>query len=229
MAGSNEFRAFANAVGANRETPTAWNADAVRTTGFQSGTAASQKVNTPIASASTMVTALAQAIADTLAVAVLDDGNVANLEAQLISMITQIAVGSSGGFATAAEILNLNSTKPISGAGLFAAAAFQSLTYGSPIAWDARAKGPNTEVTLTGSTTQLGAISNLSDAEPLIFAPKQDATGSRLLTFASQHVFLFNNGVAPTLSTGANKQDFMFGFYKASASSVFWTSFAKAL
>jgi hypothetical protein len=228
MAGSTEYVAFANGVGANRETPSAWAADATRTAGFQNGIANAAQVSTPIAQASTMVAALAKAIADTLAVAVLDDGNVANLEAQLISMITQIAVGSSGGFATAAEILNLNSTKPISGAGLFAAAAFQSLTYGSPIAWDARAKGPNTEVTLTGSTTQLGAISNLSDAEPLIFAPKQDTTGSRMLTYASQHVFLFNGGVPPTLSTAANKQDFMFGFYKASASSVFWTSFAKA-
>lgn len=222
----NQYLPFATGVGANVLLPAAYAALADRSSGFTAGVAESRDANTPWRQATVAAAAIAQLVVDVTGVDMLDDGSVANFQTKLLAAFNQIISGGAV-FATAAEILNLNATKPINGAGLFAAATFRSLTFASPtLAWDAKANGLNTEVVLTAGT-QLGNISNLTDGQPLIFAPIQDNIGSRLLTYSSQHVF--PNSVAPTLSTTANKQDFLFGFYKASIAKVIWPGFMRAV
>lgn len=221
----NEYRPFATAVGANVLDPAAYAALADRLTGFTAGLAKSEDANTPWRQASVATTALAQMIVDQTGADMFDDGDPAAFKTKLVAAINAIISGGTV-FATAAEILALNATKPINGAGLFAAANFQVVPFASPsLTWDAKVKGLNVDVVLSGST-QLGTISNLTDGQPLIFAPMQDSTGGRLLTYSSQHVFPGN--VAPTLSTAPDKQDFLFGFYKASINKVIWPGFLKA-
>lgn len=222
----NEYLPYATGVGANVLSPTAYAALAARTAGFSAGTASSEAANTPWRQSSVINAAWAQLVVDTLGVDMLDDGSVAGAQAKFLALINTIISGGSV-FASAAEILNLNTTKPINAAGLFGAANFQTLAFGSPTqAWDAKAKGLNVEVVLTANS-QLGAITNLTDGQPLMFAPTQDNVGSRVLTYNAQHVFPGN--VAPTLSTAPNKQDFLFGFYKSSVGKVIWPGFMKAV
>lgn len=59
-------------------------------------------------------------------------------------------------------------------------------------------------VTLGGNRT-ISNPTNLGAGQTIIFKIKQDATGTRTLTWGS--AYKFPNGTAPTLSTGANKLD----------------------
>ena len=88
MPGSNQFKAFATGGGANALTPSAYAALATLiANGFQSGTASSQQINTVFRQASFVVSAIAQAIADTTGAAVNDDGVIANFENQFLAML----------------------------------------------------------------------------------------------------------------------------------------------
>jgi hypothetical protein len=114
--------------------------------------------------------------------------------------------------ATAAQVAAATSTYVAATPGaLKAAAAFQVLTDGANIAWN-MALGLNGRVTL-GGNRNVSAPTNGWDAAPIMFHIGQDATGGRMLTWDA--VFDWGAVGAPTLSTGANKVDFAFGFYSA--------------
>lgn len=78
-----------------------------------------------------------------------------------------------------------------------------TLTDGATINWDASANQV-CSVTLAGNRT-MAAPTNLKDGATYILTVKQDATGSRTLTWNS--VFKWAGGTAPTLSTDANAVD----------------------
>jgi hypothetical protein len=78
-----------------------------------------------------------------------------------------------------------------------------TLTDGASISWDL-SQNQVCSVTLAGNRT-LAAPTNQVDGATYILIVKQDATGSRTLTFNS--TYKFPGGTAPTLSTGANDVD----------------------
>lgn len=83
-----------------------------------------------------------------------------------------------------------------------------TLTDGATINWDASANQVCT-VTLAGNRT-MAAPTNLKDGATYILVVKQDATGSRTITWNA--VFKWAGGTAPTLTTTANGVD-LISFY----------------
>lgn len=79
----------------------------------------------------------------------------------------------------------------------------QTLTYGATTNWDLNS-GAKALLSLTGNTT-MAAPTNMQDGATYVLWVFQDATGSRTITWNS--VFKWENGVAPSLSTGANDFD----------------------
>ena len=82
-----------------------------------------------------------------------------------------------------------------------------TLTDGASIATDCDTGNVHT-VTLAGNRT-LANPTNLQNGSTYIWVVKQDATGSRTLSFGS--AFKFPSGTAPTLSTAANAVDIITG------------------
>lgn len=80
-----------------------------------------------------------------------------------------------------------------------------TLTDAATIAIDASLSNVFT-VTLAGNRS-MGSPTNLKANCTYIFIIKQDATGTRTLSYASQ--FKFESGLAPTLSTGSNDVDIL--------------------
>lgn len=80
-----------------------------------------------------------------------------------------------------------------------------TLTYGSSIALNL-ALGNNFAVTLTGNAT-LATPTNIVAGQLGSIVVTQDATGGHTLAFGADYVF--SNGIAPTLSTGANAVDIL--------------------
>ena len=78
-----------------------------------------------------------------------------------------------------------------------------TVSYASTITLDFRT-GNNFTTTLTGNTT-FANPSNISAGQSGIIFVLQDGTGSRTAAFGSY--WDFSDGVAPTLSTGANAVD----------------------
>jgi len=114
--------------------------------------------------------------------------------------------------ATADEVrAGTASNKTVSPSALALAAAFQTLTDATTIAWDA-ALGFNARVTLGGNRT-MGAPTNLYDGLTYSLAITQDGTGSRTLSWNA--IFDWGDLGAPTLSTAAGKVDRAFGQYDA--------------
>lgn len=67
-----------------------------------------------------------------------------------------------------------------------------------------------------GATRALGSPTNPTDGQRILIEVTQDATGSRALTYNA--IFLWGADVpVPTLSTGANKKDFLGFIYNSSA------------
>ena len=81
---------------------------------------------------------------------------------------------------------------------------FVSLTYGANIAW-AVDTGASAQVILSGATAVLDNPTGLLSGRTYNLIVKQDATGSRILTYGS--LFKWAGGTAPTLSTAANAID----------------------
>lgn len=104
-----------------------------------------------------------------------------------------------------------------------ASSAFQALTDGANIAWD-MSLGYNAAVTLGGNRT-LSAPSNPVEGRTYSLAIKQDGTGSRTLALPAS--FKFGNVGAPTLSTGAAKEDMIFIQCRDSSTPVFKCTFWK--
>jgi len=80
------------------------------------------------------------------------------------------------------------------------------LSDGANISWDASANQV-CEVTLAGNRT-LDNPTNMVDGGTYILFVKQDATGSRTLSYGAN--YLWPSGAAPTLSTGANAVDILY-------------------
>ena len=78
----------------------------------------------------------------------------------------------------------------------------QALADSATVAWD-MSLGSFATLTIAGNRT-MALPSNLKDGSAILKL-KQDATGSRLMTWNA--AFKWSMGVAPTLSTGANKLD----------------------
>jgi len=80
-----------------------------------------------------------------------------------------------------------------------------TLTDAATISWDLD-ENQVAEVTL-GANRTLGAPTNMKDGGTYILRIKQDATGTRTLTFNA--AYKFPEGIAPVLSSGANDIDIM--------------------
>lgn len=90
--------------------------------------------------------------------------------------------------------------------------AWYDKTYGASINFDLD-DGTKQRVTLTGNSTL--SVSNSSDGKVFMIRLTQDATGSRTVTWWSG--ISWDDGVAPTLTTTANKTD-VFAFVATGAS-----------
>jgi hypothetical protein len=95
MSGTTDFLPFATAVGANVESQASWAADGALGPGFSAGLAASTKFNKAIRQPSFVGAGLATWIAQTLAINVPDDGNLANFVGFLNSSVSAVAVAAS--------------------------------------------------------------------------------------------------------------------------------------
>lgn len=95
---TNEFLPFATDIGANVLTEAEYTALPARTQGFVNGIADPKAVNKALRQPANMAAALAQAIVDTSATDVLDDGDIASLKTKLIAFVNQlVALGGGGG------------------------------------------------------------------------------------------------------------------------------------
>tara|TARA_R110002153_G_scaffold62091_1_gene167113 strand:+ start:7633 stop:8658 length:1026 start_codon:yes stop_codon:yes gene_type:complete len=84
--------------------------------------------------------------------------------------------------------------------------AFTVLVDAANISWDAAGNSGNLNVTITlGGSRVLDNPTNMEDGASYNLIVKQDATGSRTLTYGS--VFKWAGGTVPTLSTAANAID----------------------
>ena len=92
-----------------------------------------------------------------------------------------------------------------------------AMTDGATITPDGDASDIAT-VTLGGNRTMAAPTGTPLDGQPLTFRIKQDATGSRTLTWNS--IYTFPGGTAPILSTTANATDIL-GFQYNAATSKF--------
>jgi hypothetical protein len=108
MTAVNQILPFATGTGANVLTPAQYQALAALGPGFTSGILPSANLNTILRQASFVASMIGQFIVDKGGVSALDDGNIAELEANFAASITAFMMGHLGALAT----LNI-------GAGLF--------------------------------------------------------------------------------------------------------------
>jgi hypothetical protein len=132
-------------------------------------------------------------------------GALATLASAAFSNIASSAI------ATAAEYLSNTASKLISVASAWSAAAPVALTDGATITPNFSG-GVNFTVTLAGNRT-LANPSNQKAGQAGVIAIKQDATGSRTLSYGAN--FKFPGGTAPVLSTAANAVDLLYYFVEA--------------
>ncbi len=93
-----------------------------------------------------------------------------------------------------------------------------TLTDASTVAVDA-SLGNTFRLTMTsgiGSTRALGNPTNSTDGQMILIEVIQDATGSRLLTYGTNYAF-GSLVTSPTLTTTANKTDFIGFMYNSTA------------
>lgn len=81
------------------------------------------------------------------------------------------------------------------------------------------------KVTIAGNRTITDPTGTPFDGQQIQFRIKQDTTGSRTITWGS--AYRFANGTAPTLSTTANKTDYLGFQYNADDSK--WDNLAYQL
>jgi hypothetical protein len=103
--------------------------------------------------------------------------------------------------ATTTEVTaGTDATRAVTPASLYS---YQTLTDGATVSWDL-SQGSMATITLGGNRT-LANPTNLVNGASYILIIKQDATGSRTLSFGSS--YKFPSGTDPTLSTTANAID----------------------
>ncbi len=116
----------------------------------------------------------------------------------------------------------VDTSKALTAKALADSATFGALTDASTIAWEIATAGYNATVTLTASGHQIGAptlnAGSLYDGCPVLLEVVQDGTGSRTVTWNS--VWDFGLAGTPTLSTGANKRDYIAGVYRSASSKI---------
>jgi hypothetical protein len=101
-----------------------------------------------------------------------------------------------------------------------------TLTDATTIAVDA-SLGTHVRVTLAGNRT-MGAPSSPVDGQRLLFEIIQDATGSRTVNWTTAAVYAFGTDVpSPTLTTTANKRDFIGFIYTASTNKWYCIAVAR--
>lgn len=98
-----------------------------------------------------------------------------------------------------------------------------ALTDGATINTDA-SLGSTFTVTLGGNRT-IANPTNPASGQKIVYRVKQDGTGGRTLTWGS--AFRFSGGTAPTLTTAANKTDYLGFIYNATDSK--WDGVAERL
>ncbi len=89
---TNQIKPFATGSGANVLTPDIYDVLAARLTGFVAGVAQSQQLNTVWRQSSFVSAMVAQFIADNANVDVLDDGDIAGLEAKLVTALNEVSL-----------------------------------------------------------------------------------------------------------------------------------------
>lgn len=116
----------------------------------------------------------------------------------------KIAGTTIGGWASAADVQAGTSTsKPVTSSALSGSQAILTLTDGTTISWD-MSTGYNAIVTIAGNRT-LNAPTNFTVGQTYTIRIKQDATGSRTMTWPAS--FDWGTTGAPTLTTTASKVD----------------------
>lgn len=133
-----------------------------------------------------------------------------------LSAALPVAQGGTAATTAAAALASLGAL-PVAGGTMtgWLAPAVVTLTFvGSGTTTVNAASGNSFALTLTASTTTLGAPSNPVDGQCIRVRLIQDATGSR--TIAYNTVYDFGAAGAPTLSTGASKVDILGFEYVAS-------------
>lgn len=106
--------------------------------------------------------------------------------------------------------------------------AVQTLTDAATVAIDASLGNHFRLLTTSGvgATRALGAPSNPTDGQKIFIEVIQDATGSRALTYNA--IYLWGADVTvPTLSTGANKRDFLGFVYNSTANKWYGIAVAR--
>jgi len=137
-------------------------------------------------------------------------GDDANFSATISSLIaTKIAIAD---IATLAQWRNNTASKILSTDKVWSSADFVALTDQATIATDLD-DGWNRTLTIAGNRT-LGAPTHTKNGLSGVIVIKQDATGSRTLSYNS--VWKFVAGSAPILSTAANAEDWLFFQVKSS-------------
>jgi hypothetical protein len=204
MAGSSEYLAFGTGVGANVLDFATYSALAARSSGFATGVAQPDQVNTALRQASVGIAGLSKFIADTLNITLSDDGDVSNYETKLTAAINALISSGGSSAASASDIwTGTNNAKFVTAKALADAMADQALTDASTVAWN-MANGFRAKVTLGGNRT-LGQPTGLIKGMTGSLQVQQDGTGSRTLAYAACWDFMSDG--APSLSTGANKRD----------------------
>lgn len=145
----------------------------------------------------------------------------AGINNALRSLMAQIKAA----IASTAEVLVGTATaKFVTPGNLFGAVAVYSLTDAASIAIDQN-NGLNFTVTLGGNRA-IANMSNKKVGSSGFIRVKQDATGSRTLTWGTDYKFPAALGSPPTLSTAANAVD-LFSYFIYDSSTVYVTG-AKA-
>lgn len=116
----------------------------------------------------------------------------------------------------ALDVLTGTLTTPVTGDALYDSAAPTVLTDAATVAWDTN-NGYNAYVVLGGNRT-IGAPTNLRSGMTYTLELVQDATGSRVPTWAS--VWDWGAAGSPTLQTTANKADKVVAQYNARTSKL---------
>lgn len=138
-----------------------------------------------------------------------------NLGLGTFATISSLAYSNIGGsvVASSAEWLNNTGSRILSPNAVWSSASPYGLSDSSTIGIDF-ASGVNFGVTLAGNRT-LAAPSNVKAGQTGAIRVLQDGTGSRTLSYNS--VYKWTGGTACSLSTGANKIDYLFYFAYSSS------------
>lgn len=101
-----------------------------------------------------------------------------------------------------------------------------TLTDAATIATDASLSN-HFRVTLTATGRTLGNPTNLTNGQKLIYEVIQDATGSRTITTYGSKFAFGTDVTQPTLTTTANKRDFLGFIYNSAADKLYCAAVAK--